>query len=332
MIETQVRVEPGDHLVHFYGGDDDLVGAVTAYLGDGLCADETVIVVATDTHTAAFEAALGARGIDVAEARARGAFVSFDASLTLSKLFAGGEMDADAFDTVVGGIVHDASRSGRPVRAYGEMVARLWDDGNVAAAIELESLWNDLGRRASFSLFCAYPAQSVAGEDQADALHQVCHLHSAIVGPNFSNDTVDLHWTEEVRAFGNVLRAPRDARRFIVETLERWGREDLLDDAALVVTELATNAVVHARSDFIVALSSDGGRVRVEVRDANPAVPIVRDTAGTTGTSGRGLLLIAALADRWGTQLTGDGKIVWAEFRRGGADRSHTDTPALIVR
>jgi anti-sigma regulatory factor (Ser/Thr protein kinase) len=316
MIETQVRVEPGDHLVHFYGGDDDLVGAVTAYLGDGLCADETVIVVATDTHTAAFEAALGARGIDVAEARARGAFVSFDASLTLSKLFAGGEMDADAFDTVVGGIVHDASRSGRPVRAYGEMVARLWDDGNVAAAIELESLWNDLGRQVSFSLFCAYPAQSVAGEDHAGAFHQVCHLHSAIVGPNFSNDVFDLHRTEEVREFASGLRAPRSARRFVVETLERWGREEeLVDDAALVVTELATNAVIHAQSDFVVALSSAGGRVRVAVRDADPAVPILRDTAGTTGTSGRGLLLVAALADRWGTHSTRDGKTVWAEFR-----------------
>jgi anti-sigma regulatory factor (Ser/Thr protein kinase) len=306
MIETQVRVEPGDHLVQFYEGDDDLIGAVTAYLGDGLRADETAIVVATDAHTAAFEAALSARGIDVADARARGAFVSFDASLTLSKFSTGGEMDADAFDTVVGGIMRDAARSGRPVRAYGEMVALLWDDGNVPAAIELESLWNDLGRQVSFSLFCAYPADSVAGDDRADAFHQVCHLHSAVVG---------LHRPEEVRHFAIDLRAPRNARRFVIATLEQWGREELVDDAALVVTELATNSVVHARSDFVVALSSAGGRVRIAVSDASPVAPILRDTASTTGTSGRGLLLVAALTDRWGTQAIGDGKTVWAEFR-----------------
>jgi anti-sigma regulatory factor (Ser/Thr protein kinase) len=306
MIETQVRVEPGDHLVHFYEGDDDLVGAVTAYLGEGLRNDETAIVVATATHTAAFEAALSARGIDVAEARARGALLSFDASLTLSKFFAGGEMDADAFDSVVGGIVRDASRSGRPVRAYGEMVALLWDDGNVPAAIELESLWNDLGRQVSFSLFCGYPANSVAGDEHADAFHQVCHLHSAVVG-------VDR--TEQSREFASGLRAPRNARRFVIETLEQWGRRELVDDAALVVTELATNSVVHARSDFAVVLSLAGGRVRIAVSDASPVTPILRDTASTTGTSGRGLLLIAALAHRWGTQVLGDGKTVWVELR-----------------
>jgi len=313
MVEPQVRVEPGDHIVQFYETDDDLTRAVSSYLGEGLRADETAIVVATEAHADAFTAALDARGVNVAEARDRGAFVTLDASLILSSLLTDAGIDAGAFDDIVGGIVRHAGRSGRRVRAYGEMVALLWDDGNVAAAIELESLWNDLGRQVPFSLFCAYPAQSVAGEDQADAFHQVCHLHSAIVGPSISNYSFEDR-TEEARPFANGPRAPRAARRFLVETLEQWGRGDIVDAAAVVVTELATNSVVHTHSDFVVAVSSASGRVRVAVRDASPIAPILRDTAATTGTSGRGLLLVSALAHRWGTQVISAGKIVWAEF------------------
>ena len=79
--------------------------------------------------------------------------------------------------------MRDAAASGRRVRAYGEMVALLWDAGDVLGAIELETLWHELGRELSFSLFCSYPASSVSGPEHAQALHQVCHLHSAVLRP-----------------------------------------------------------------------------------------------------------------------------------------------------
>jgi anti-sigma regulatory factor (Ser/Thr protein kinase) len=190
------------------------------------------------------------------------------------------------------------------------MVALLWDQGDVTAAIELESLWNELGLRVPFSLFCAYPSQSVSGDGHTDAYHEVCHLHSAVVGPTPSQRH------EGARHFASALHAPREARSFVVETLTQWGCDALLDDAATVVTELAANAVVHAGSDFTVSLSSPiDGAVRIAVRDSSTVLPIL-DERASAATSGRGIVLVAAISREWGADPTADGKVVWAELRR----------------
>jgi hypothetical protein len=68
-----------------------------------------------------------------------------------------------------------------PVRIFGEMVALLWDAGNAGAAVDLEALWNELGRQYSFSLLCAYPAGAVAADEYADELAQICAAHSAVL-------------------------------------------------------------------------------------------------------------------------------------------------------
>jgi hypothetical protein len=112
-------------------------------------------------------------------------------------------------------------------------------------------------------------------------------------------------------------RAPGQARRFVTDTLAAWGRADLIDDAALVASELATNAVLHARSDFTVVLSRrPDGTIRVAVRDASHLRPRPR-RAGPLDCSGRGLGMVETIAAGWGADLLPDGKVVWA--RLGGA-------------
>ena len=198
------------------------------------------------------------------------------------------------------------------------MVALLWDAGQVAAAIEVESLWNRLGLQLPFSLFCAYSSQAVAGDDHLGAVQQICHLHSAIVGhASTSTAPFDPAVIDKTCAFTKGSAAPRAARRFVVETLVQWGHKGSLDDVALVVSELAANAVLHARSDFTVAVSSRGDRVRIAVSDSSSAGPVLQSSVAMTATSGRGVALVAALAQDWGCDANGhNGKIVWAEFRR----------------
>jgi len=141
-----------------------------------------VVVVATAAHRLAFDASLVARGIDLTSARASGYYVVLDALATMRQFVVADWPDAAGFEATVGALIRQAHRTGRPVRAYGEMVALLWDEGHVNAAIELEGLWNALAGELPFSLFCAYPTEAVSGEDHLDAFTEVCRLHTAVVG------------------------------------------------------------------------------------------------------------------------------------------------------
>ena len=100
-------------------------------------------------------------------------------------------------------------------------------------------------------------------------------------------------------------------RRCLRETY--LGRETYLDTALLVVTELVTNAVRHGQSTVTLAVTVDDGRLLLEVADEGSGVPNVRHP-GWQAVGGRGLLLVEALATRWGVQRLHGGKVVWAEL------------------
>lgn len=109
--------------------------------------------------------------------------------------------------------------------------------------------------------------------------------------------------------------APHDARLYVRATLARWQLESISGDVQQVVSELAANAVAASRGPTIgVELQQTGSSVLVKVRDDNPSPPVAQDS-GPWAENGRGLLITQALSDRTGYSGTGDGKIVWAEFR-----------------
>ncbi|EGG45235.1 ATP-binding protein [Streptomyces griseoaurantiacus] len=125
--------------------------------------------------------------------------------------------------------------------------------------------------------------------------------------------------------FTSTPRGARLARRLVSHRLDAWGfpyGSEVNETVTLVTAELAANAVRHGRlpgRDFAVRLLAAGPLVRVEVADARgERVPLLspRQPPGDH-ESGRGLLLVAALADRWGAEprAAGPGKTVWAECR-----------------
>lgn len=112
----------------------------------------------------------------------------------------------------------------------------------------------------------------------------------------------------------NDTSAPRVARGVVAEAV---GDHPRRDDLLLCVSEVVTNAVLHARSAGELRLRHDGDHLRVEVTDRDPNLP-ARRQHDLQAPTGRGLRLLDALTVAWGTSPTAGGKIVWFEFDLGG--------------
>lgn len=107
-------------------------------------------------------------------------------------------------------------------------------------------------------------------------------------------------------------RSPWRARRFVTETLSDTTAH-LADVVALLVSEVVTNAVLHARTEVRVSIERGDDTIRVEVADESHTGPAKRPVSQQAAT-GRGLLLVEELADRWGTEPNPRGKVVWFEL------------------
>ncbi len=101
-----------------------------------------------------------------------------------------------------------------------------------------------------------------------------------------------------------------EARGLVRDLLRAAGRDDLEDTAALLVSEVVTNALLHAGTPILVAARLEERTLRVEVGDGSLHLPVPRRYASTAGT-GRGLLMLEQLVDDWGVQRHSDGKTVW---------------------
>lgn len=111
------------------------------------------------------------------------------------------------------------------------------------------------------------------------------------------------------------------ARRWSTAKVERCGA-DMKHSVALVVSELVTNVVLHARTACDLTIRCAGERVRVEVRDWSPDLPMIRRPHDTLATSGRGMPIVAELCDAHGAEpLPDGGKVVWCELLEPESDR-----------
>ncbi|MFD2010865.1 SpoIIE family protein phosphatase [Streptomyces narbonensis] len=116
-------------------------------------------------------------------------------------------------------------------------------------------------------------------------------------------------------SFEPVGRSVAAARAFVRDTLQGWGHSELVDDAVVLTSELVTNAVIHAGTSAEVLCLRSEDSIRVEVADRYPEREIPVQSGRTLGNpdreNGRGLLLCAALAHRWGVDYSPTRKHVW---------------------
>ena len=101
------------------------------------------------------------------------------------------------------------------------------------------------------------------------------------------------------------------ARRLVAEALRDVVEDDLLAAALVITSELVTNAVLHARTDFEVAVRRDDSGLRIEVQDGNPRLPRRKRYSDQSAT-GRGLVLVESLSALAGAEQNERGKVVWA--------------------
>ena len=128
-------------------------------------------------------------------------------------------------------------------------------------------------------------------------------------------------------AFDSSAESVAQARRLVERQLDDWGQSDLSDDARLVVSELLTNAALHAKPPIKLRMARLPAGVRLEVSDGSPELPL-KVRAGTDVMTGRGWSLVEALCDSWGVQPAGKGKVVWATLLPPDVDP--TEVPAAF--
>jgi len=165
-------------------------------------------------------------------------------------------------------------------------------------------------------------------ERRARSAGAVGFLEKGIPSRRLVDELIAIAGLVEVAQFGLAehrthlqrdTNAPNAARRFVEQTLDRWQCGSRLDDVRLLVSELVTNALVHAGSEAEVAVVLRSDAIRVEVADDSTNPPVLRE-ATPREPGGRGLALVEALSTSWGFDIHDDGKVVWFEVPRLDAD------------
>ena len=193
------------HVVQFYSEERFLLDELGDFIGTALAAGSSAVVIATKDHKERLSQKLASQGLNLADTIASGRYLVLDACETLARIMVGGLPDAARFSEIIGSVAGRAAAAARDdnhrVVAFGEMVALLWAEGKLEAALRTERLWNQIAKTHSFSLRCAYPMQGFYREEHLDWLLQICAAHSGVI-PDESYSEL----TSEEERLRSVLR------------------------------------------------------------------------------------------------------------------------------
>lgn len=174
------------HSVHFYEQDEALIQRLRSIIVPAIDLGNSVIVVATESHRQPLKSALAMSDVETSILEQQERLILADADELLAKFMVDGFPDRERFFSVLGNVVARARQSAwnaqRGITVFGEMVAVLWEQGNRIAALQLESLWNDLLYDREFHLHCAYPLNMFRTNAEAAMIRAICDVHSHVVG------------------------------------------------------------------------------------------------------------------------------------------------------
>ena len=168
--------------MQIYENDSVFLDTLEGFVSGGLRGGETLVVIATTPHLFALKHRLRAAGHDLKALRLSGQYITMDAGAALDRFMVDGYPDERLFGETITALIDTAQKGGQRVRAFGEMVALLWANGQRDATIRLEQMWNNVCHEKGLSLFCAYPRIGRM-QDAIDSLADIRALHSHVLGP-----------------------------------------------------------------------------------------------------------------------------------------------------
>jgi hypothetical protein len=174
------EIAPCDHVVQIYEDDAIFLDSLTGFVGGGINAGDAVIVIATAAHLKALHDRLRSYALNVDSLVAESRYIPLNAEETLAKFMVNDWPDETLFMETVSKLISKAGKNNRRIRAFGEMVAILWAQGNDGATIQLEHLWNKFSKQSQFCLFCAYPKAGFT-KDMNVSITDICGCHSRVL-------------------------------------------------------------------------------------------------------------------------------------------------------
>jgi hypothetical protein len=176
-MRTEHALCTSEHHLQLFDSSKSLAETVSAFLLAGFHRGEPLLIVATPEHRELLTRKLEDAGVNLREATAANRLVVLDAAKTIQTFMRQDSPSPIAFDEVVGSLLARLS-NGKRVCIYGEMVDVLASHGNYKAAHQLEELWNLLGERESFTLFCGYASGHFGDPKTATVLADICASHT----------------------------------------------------------------------------------------------------------------------------------------------------------
>lgn len=174
------EIAPCDHLVQIYDLDSVFLSTLESFVSTGFLANESIVIIATHNHLSLLNERLNQQGFDLDALITTDQYIPLDVHESLAKFLLNNWPDEILFNTFIGSIIDRASKDNRKIRAFGEMVAVLWEQGHNGATVQLENLWNQLHSKKHFTLYCAYPKSGFT-QNATESIDTICKTHSKII-------------------------------------------------------------------------------------------------------------------------------------------------------
>lgn len=251
------------HAVQFYEEDRTLVDRISAFAGSALGAGNACIIIATAPHGRSLSERLIDFGINVDQVMGNGRLVILDAAETLKLFVVDGWPESGLFNELMNAILSPfvvaEAHERVQISIFGEMVALLWEDGNPEAAVRLEQMWNDLAKKYSFSLLCAYSIRGFCRKEDELPFQHICAEHSEVMPCEsygmLPDESKKLLMVSELQQKAQMLQAVAEEREHMAIALSEELEElRKLHELSLRVTQLEPAQIMHMVLSAVAAL------------------------------------------------------------------------------